>query len=78
MEGLKAVKWETLVSAAGLDPAALNTRAHSIKFANTELELIGNRGRWKEKLIGSFPTPSECYECLSQGGTTHCDSSVIT
>lgn len=61
MESLKAAKWETLVSAAGLDPAALNTRVCSIKFDNTELELIGNRGRWKEKLISSFLAPSGCY-----------------
>lgn len=61
MQGLKAAKWETLVSAAGLDP--LNTRVHSIKFDNTELELIGNRGRCKEKLVSSFPTPSGYCKC---------------
>lgn len=51
VEGLKAAKWETLVSAAGLNPAVFNTCVHSIKFGN--VELMGNRGRWKEKVLGA-------------------------
>lgn len=57
VEGLKAVKWDTLVSAAGLNPAAFNTHVHSTRFGNAEL--MGDRGRWKEKVLGAMNVTPE-------------------